>query len=184
MLSHKGTVRIETPRLILRQFTPDDAPDVFHGWMSDPAVSRFMTWLPHRELFETETLLDAWCSLYNDPRVYNWALVLRENLRVIGNVSVTDRSDRHENCELGYCLAPACWGQGLMPEAVRAVITYLFRDVGYHRIVARHRRDNPASGRVMQKCGMQFEGTARGAYHTREGDFSDLDTYAVISTDF
>ena len=179
MLSHKGTVRIETERLTLRAFEPFDAQDMFYNWASDPDVTQYLTWLPHRDISETETVLSAWCALYGDPRIYHWAIVFRETARVIGSVSLVDRSDRHENCEIGYCLSKALWGRGIMPEAVRAVILFLFHDVGFHRIMARHRVDNPASGRVMQKCGMVYEGTTHGSYLTREGIFTDLCIYAI-----
>ncbi len=179
MLSHKGTVRIETKRLILRPFTLSDVQDMYENWASDPDVTRYLTWLPHRDISETETILSAWCALYDDPRIYNWAVEYRETGEVIGNISLVDRSDRHENCELGYCLARDFWNRGLMPEAVRAVITFLFHDVGFYRISARHRADNPASGRVMEKCGMLYEGTTHGSYLTREGTFVDLCIYGI-----
>lgn len=179
MLDHKGTVHIETRRLILRRFDLSDVQDMYRNWASDPDVTRYLSWPTHQNSTETEILLSAWCALYDDPRIYNWAIVLRETNEVIGNISVVDRSDRHESCELGYCLSRNFRGQGIMPEAARAVLTFLFRDVGFHRISARHRADNPASGRVMQKCGMQYEGTARGAYRTREGIFLDLCTYGI-----
>jgi ribosomal-protein-alanine N-acetyltransferase len=70
---------------------------------------------------------------------------------------------------------------GLMSEALAAVMDYLFREVGFHRVQARHDVDNPASGRVMQKCGMSFEGILKEAKLQREGRFSDLALYGAIS---
>ena len=177
MLTHKGTVLLETERLLLRPFTFDDARDMFHNWASDPDVTRYLSWLPHKTAVDSENILAAWCVLYDDPRVYNWAITLRGTGMVIGNISLIDRNDRHKNCELGYCLGKRFWGQGFMPEAVRAVIAFLFHDVGFYRVQARHRADNPASGRVMQKCGMRYEGTLHSSYLTQEGTFVDLCIY-------
>ena len=179
MLTHKGTVRIETARLILRPFDCADAQDMFQNWASDPEITRNLSWLPHKNLSETETILSAWCTLYDDPRIYNWAIEYRETAETIGNISLVDRSDRHESCELGYCLSKPLWGLGIMPEAVCAVISFLFDEVGFHRIQARHRIDNPASGRVMQKCGMIYEGILHGCYLTQEGNFTDLCVYGI-----
>lgn len=179
LLMHRGTVRIETARLILRPFDCADARDMFQNWAADPEVTRYLSWPPHKDLSETEALLSAWCALYDDPRIYNWAVELRKTGEVVGNVSLVDRSDRHESCELGYCLSKRFRGLGIMPEAVCAVISFLFDKVGFHRVQARHRLDNPASGRVMQKCGMAYEGTLRGCYLTREGNFTDLCVYGI-----
>ena len=179
MLSHKGTVCIKTKRLLLRPFTLQDAPDMYRNWASDPEVTRYLTWLPHRNLCETENILSAWCVLYDDPHIYNWAIEFSETGEVIGNVSVVNRSERHENCELGYCLSRRFWGQALMPEAVSAVLQFLFHDVGFHRVSAWHLADNLASGRVMQKCGMLHEGTTREAWLTRDGTFADLCVYGI-----
>ena len=179
MLTHKGTVFLETERLILRPFSYDDARDMFENWASDPDVTRYLSWSPHKTIVDTENILAAWSALYDDPRIYNWAIVLRRTGAVIGNISLVDRNDRHENCELGYCLGKNFWGQGLMSEAVRTVMAFLFYDVGFHRIQARHRVDNPASGRVMQKAGMDYEGTLHGSYLTQEGIFTDLHLYGI-----
>lgn len=179
MLTHRGTVRLETDRLILRPYRETDARPMFMRWASDPEVTRYLTWKPHRDEHETEDLLAAWCALYEDPAIYNWAIELRALGEAIGSISVVDRSERHENCEVGYCLSRSFWGQGLMTEALGAVIRFLLLDVGYHRVAARHRAENTASGRVMLKCGMRYEGTQRGAFRTESGGFSDVCFYAV-----
>ena len=86
MLMHRGTVRIETARLILRPFDCADARDMFQNWASDPEVTRYLSWPPHKDLGNGGAP-SAWCALYDDPRIYNWAVELRKTGEVVGNVS-------------------------------------------------------------------------------------------------
>ena len=178
-MKHNGTKTLETERLILRRFTPDDAEPMFRNWASDPAVTKYLTWNTHEDLYETENLLAAWCAVYQDPAIYNWAIELRESGQAVGNISVVNRSDRDRCCEIGYCLSAGLWRQGIMPEAARAVVRFLLLEVGYHRVGAWHDIRNPASGRVMQKCGMVYEGTMRDRIVGKDGNYSDLCFYGI-----
>ena len=76
------------------------------------------------------------------------------------------------------------WGKGYMSEAVAAMIEHLFGTVGLNRITACHDPDNIASGRVMQKCGMVFEGVQRQARYCVRRGFYDLVCYAILKTDY
>ena len=181
MLRHKGTVILETERLILRPFRIEDAEDMFHNWASDPEVTRYLTWLPHRSVMETENLLSAWSALYDDPHIYLWVMEWKSTGQAVGSISVVDRSEQHEHCSLGYALSRSLWGQGLMAEGVRAVLGYLFREVGCHRVQAWCRSENTASARVMEKCGMKKEACLREIYQTHDGDFADLLLYSILA---
>lgn len=181
MLRHKGTVILETERLILRPFRIEDAEDMFHNWASDPEVTRYLTWLPHRSVMETENLLSAWSALYDDPHIYLWVMELKSTGQAVGSISMVDRSEQHEHCSLGYALSRPLWGQGLMAEGVRAVLGYLFREVGCHRVQAWCRSENTASARVMEKCGMKQEACLREIYQTHDGDFADLLLYSILA---
>ena len=89
MLNHKGTVTIETDRLILRRFTMEDTEPMFLGWATDPEVYRHMTWPPHENMEVTRELLERWTGSYGAADYYNWAIVLKENgPEPIGNISV------------------------------------------------------------------------------------------------
>ncbi len=80
----------------------------------------------------------------------------------IGNISVVCLSEKCEYAELGYCMGYAYWNKGFfMPEAAKAVIDYLFSEIGVNRVGISHAVKNPASGRVAQKYGLTFEGTKR-----------------------
>ncbi|MDE8688070.1 GNAT family N-acetyltransferase, partial [Streptococcus gordonii] len=92
------------------------------------------------------------------------AICLKENPdQVLGDISVVDRDDPVNDCEVGYILSKDYWGQGLMTEALEAVLNYLLQDAGFNRVTARFVTAIPASGRVMAKAGMSYEGTFRQA---------------------
>ena len=148
-MNHKGTVTLETERLILRRFTVSDAADMYRNWASSEEVARFLTWEPHPSAEATAELLREWVSEYEKPETYNWVLVLKESNMPIGNLSVVKLNADTACAELGWCLGTDRWEQGYMPEAGKAVLRFLFETVGVSRVCAHHDSGNPKSGRVM-----------------------------------
>lgn len=182
MLNHNGTKIIETDRLILRPFRSGDAPLMFRNWAGGEAgreVSKFLTWNAHRNVSETESILNLWTSQYNDISCYNWAIVLKDLEEPIGSISVVRIHDNTDAAEIGYCIGKNWWGNGIMTEAFSAVISYLF-EIGFNRITAAHAVKNPASGRVMQKCGLTYEGTFRQFFRATSGELLDISFYAIL----
>lgn len=182
MLTHKGTQTIHTERLILRKFTVDDVQAMFENWASDERVTRYLTWCPHKSPDETKEILERWCAAYENPDTYNWAMEYEG--MPIGNISVVGLSEKSEWVELGYCMGFAYWNKGFMPEAAKAVIDYLFAEIGVNRVEICHDVKNPASGRVAQKCGLTFEGTKREYLKTSTGEFHDLSYYGIIRSEW
>ena len=182
MLTHKGTQTIKTERLTLRRFTPDDAQAMFDNWASDERVTRYLTWPPHKSPELTRQLLEGWCAAYENPDTYKWAMEYEGEL--IGNISVVRISENSEWADLGYCMGHAYWHRGLMTEAAKAVIDFLFEAVGVHRVAISHAVKNPASGRVAQKCGLTFEGTSREFFKTSTGEFLDISYYGIIRSEW
>ncbi len=158
-----GTQRIETERLILRRFRIEDAEDMYINWASDPEVTRFLTWPPHSDVDVTKSILSDWIPRYEDGGYFNWVMEYKETGKPIGNISVVKLNESTEAADIGYCMSRTYWGRGLMPEALRAVMDYLFDVVGLNRIAASHDVNNPKSGRVMEKSGMKQEGVLRAA---------------------
>ena len=182
-MAHKGTRPLETPRLILRRFTADDAQAMYDSWASDPEVARYLTWPPHESVEVTRALLEDWTGHYAEPNYYNWVMALEETGQIIGNVSVVRSDERIDEVELGYCMSRAFWGKGYMPEAVSAVIGYFFTEVGANRVSAKHEVENAKSGRVMQKAGMRFEGVRRQGFLGNRG-IVDVACYAILAEDW
>lgn len=182
MITHKGTQTIYTDRLILRKFTVGDAAAMFENWANDERVTRYLTWLPHKSPEETKQLLEGWSAAYEKPNVYNWAMEYKGT--PVGNISVVRLNEKDEYAELGYCMGYAYWNKGFMPEATKAVIDYLFAEIGLNRVGISHAVKNPASGRVAQKCGLTFEGTKRGYFKSSSGEFLDISDYGIIRSEW
>ena len=181
-MEHKGTTRLETDRLILRRYTTADAEPMYANWASDPEVSKYLTWPPHSSVEVTKSLVTDWITRYENPDYYNWVIELKEIGEVVGNISVVQVKERAEAVEIGYCMGQAWWGRGIMPEALTEVMRYLFDEVGMNRVGACHDSNNPKSGRVMQKAGMKYEGTLRGAGWNNQG-IMDQVWYGLLKAD-
>ena len=182
MLTHKGTRIIETSRLILRRAVHEDAEPMFRNWASDPEVTKFLTWQPHQNIEVTQKVLAGWLAEYEQDDYYHWMIVIKETGEPIGSL-LASTVGRAQSAHIGYCIGKTWWHQGIMSEALRAVIDYLFGDVGYHRIEAMHDPNNPNSGRVMRKCGMRYEGTTHASDRNNQG-ICDADHYAILRSDW
>ena len=177
-----GTQRIETDRLILRRFRSEDAEDMYANWASDPEVTRFLTWPTHSSVDVTKAILSDWIPRYEDGGYFNWAMEYKDTGKVIGNISVVRLIESIDAGEMGYCMSRAYWGQGLMPEALSAVMDHLFDVVGLNRVAACHDANNPKSGRVMEKAEMKLEGILRAAGKNNQGICDDV-WHAMIRSD-
>jgi len=177
-----GTRTLETHRLVLRPFRAEDAEDMFANWASDPEVTKHLTWPAHGSVEVTRAVLADWIPRYADGKYFQWAMELKETGKAVGSIAVVQLDEKTEAAEIGYCMGRAWWGRGLMPEALRAVMDYLFDTVGLNRVCARHATGNPNSGRVMAKAGMRKEGVLRGAGFDNQG-VNDEAVYALLKSD-
>ena len=182
MLIHKGTQALQTPRLTLRPFLADDAKAMFTNWAGDPEVTKYLTWPAHTSVEISRMVMKDWVQSYENKEAYQWAIELKETGTLIGSVSVVRQDAKMGSAEIGYCMGKAWWHQGIMSEAVAAVIEFLFTKVGFNRIEARHDPRNPHSGGVMKKCGMKYEGISRQNDRNNQG-ICDAAHYAIARSD-
>lgn len=182
-MKHLGTKPLETSRLILRPFRMEDAQAMYENWAKQEEVTKYLTWPAYKSLEDAYGILKMWTGSYIRPDFYQWAIVLKELAQPIGSISVVDYDDSVEAAEIGYCIGRNFWGQGIMPEALQAVLTFLFEEVGANRVEAKHAVENPNSGRVMIKCGMSYEGTLRQAARSNYG-ISDICCYSILKKEF
>lgn len=150
---------LETARLRLRRFTPRDV-DRLVELDSDPAVTRYTSYgeSTPRERFERE-ILPRWFAFYEaDAALGYWATETRADGAFVGWFHLRpDRFDAGEQ-ELGYRLRRAAWGLGYATELGRALVAHGFENVGAAKISARALAGNAGSRRVMEKCGLAYEG--------------------------
>ena len=189
-MTHKGTITLETERLILRRFIPSDLEPMFHNVWSNYNVWKWTNYEPMNSIDDVLKLnnifTDKWFSKYEHPDYYNWAIHLKSYDEVIGRVR-GDWGNRFDErigqIELAYELGENWWGQGIMTEAVKKVIDFFITEIGYNRVYTGHASGNPASGKVMQKCGMVYEGTLRQACKQHD-QLYDVFRYAILAEDY
>ena len=180
-MQHIGTEPITTKRLYLRKYQPRDVADIYKNYATDERVTRFLSWEPYEDIETLQEYISAQIAAYN-PRMYHWAIEYQG--QVIGSISVIALDEKNESCEIGYCLGYEFWGKGIMTEATEALLQFLFFQVGFHRICAKHDVENPASGKVMLKCNMHYEGRLREHYLRHDGTRGDSLLYNILKGEF
>ncbi len=174
-----GTKTITTKRLVLRPFTMEDVQSVYENYGSDPLVNQYISFAPCANLESAKEFIAMHTQQYEiNPAFYGWAVTL--DGMVIGSIGLFDVDEDSDQCELGYSIGSKWWGQGYATEAGCAIVTYAFEQIGAHRVYASHHIDNLASGRVLEKIGMHYEGTMKDAQKNADGSYSDLKLYAVV----
>jgi RimJ/RimL family protein N-acetyltransferase len=150
---------IETARLRLRAFTPDDSDDLCSIY-GDPDVARgFITRKPKSEE-ETLAMLARDIEWFDGRGVGVWGVVYKENEKLIGRAAL-QYLDQTPEVEASFILAKPYWRQGLATEVARALLQYGFEGAGLGRIVGVAHVDHVASHRVMEKAGMKYERDGR-----------------------
>ena len=181
-LTHKGTITIETDRLVLRRFKEEDALLMFKNWAADPKVTRFLSWKPHEDIEVTKEKVNEWIEGYKNDSTYNWIIELKELGEPVGAIAAVKINEKINSCEIGYCIGSKFWNKGITTEALKAVIDFMISEVGINRVEALHDTNNIASGKVMKKAGMKFEGDLREAGIRNEG-FYNLAIYSFLVSD-
>lgn len=184
MVKHVGTQIIETPRLMLRKFRIEDANEMFNNWAKDPSNIKYLSWGAHKSVEETKEILKRWISEYDSEKAYRWCIELKKSGEVIGGIDVVHMHEDVECCEIGYVLSKKYWNNGIMTEALKAVLGYLFNEAHFHRIQLRHDVGNEASGRVMLKNGLKREGVLRECEKTVKGEWRDMVIYSILKNEF
>ena len=161
-----STVTLETSRLILRPWKETDLQD-FYNYARVDGVGQMAGWAPHESIKKSKQILDHFIA---EKHVF----ALEHQGKVIGSLGIEKYSEVNYpelselvGREIGYVLSKDYWGQGLMPEAVQAVIGYLFENLGLDFIMVGHFEWNKQSARVIEKCGFQYYNTR--PYTTRMG---------------
>lgn len=172
---------LQTERLTLRPFHLDDAP-IVRKLAGAREIASVTQNIPHP--YE-EGMAEAWISthqpLFEEGKLCNFAIVVRDGAQLVGAIGL-NVSRLHNKAELGYWIGVPYWRLGYCTEAAQAVIRYGFRVMGLNRILARHLKRNPASGRVMQKLGMSREGLMRQDI-VKWGTYEDMVCYGLLRQD-
>jgi RimJ/RimL family protein N-acetyltransferase len=172
---------LETERLGLRPFTLEDAPTV-QRLAGEYEVASTTLSIPHPY---PEGAAERWISThqerYEQGEMVSFAIVRRADSALVGAIGL-HLAPQHAHAELGYWLGKPYWNQGYASEAAAAVLRYGLTTLGLNRVHASHFTRNPASGRVMQKIGMTYEGCMR-QHILKWGIFEDIAVYGMVKSD-
>lgn len=171
-------MQLETERLILRPPSMLDAPRMA-ALAGDLDVAKGTLTIPHPySEADAKAFIDSVLAAWESLSTCIFAMVDRRDQQCIGTIGLLPNS-MHKHAEIGYWVGKPYWGQGYTTEAARRLVDWAFTTFDLNRIYAQHFGSNPASGRVMQKIGMTYEGTMRQHY-VRFGEVQDVLFYGIL----
>ncbi len=171
--------RIETQRLILREWKENDVHDLFEIMKSNSVLMG--GWMPHYNMCMTEKVLESYIK--SDD---SWAIELKESNRIIGFVRIPVDSNRGKfNARsINYALSDSCSGNGFMTEAVRAVIKFVFEEMNIDLLSAFHYSENVKSKQVLERCGFEYEGIIKQGCKRFDGKVFDAVCHSILKSDY
>ncbi len=184
MLTHTGAQTIETDRLILRCFAYSDIDSMLRNWIADEQTQwdygepYYSTADDVKKLFDTKYIIS-----YTRKDYYRWAVIEKLTGECIGQIAffLVDTDNRHG--EIEYVIGPAFQGKGYATEMTKAVISFGFENINFHRIEIDCRTANEASRRVIEKCGLTYEGTFRD-FFWRKDHFEGRRVYSILKSEY
>lgn len=173
---------LTTERLRLRALKLDDAP-VMVALFSDPRMMKYLNDPPTETVEQAVILIDWLNSMFTDRSAIPWGITLHGDDTLIGTCEVYswDRANRH--VDIGYNLLPAYWGQGIVTEAVHAMLRWSFEHLDVHRVQADCTDGNIGSERVLLKCGFRIEGIWRESTWEHER-FVDIKQFGLLRREY
>ncbi len=170
---------LTTERLILRQMTAADANEVFF-FRSDDVVMKYIG----RPKAQSVDEAVKWLEMVNDNLVRNdgicWAVTLKDDPTMIGNISFWRMEKEHFRAETGYVLHPEHYGKGIMSEAMQAILQYGFNVMKLHSVEANIDPENTASKNLLERNGFIREAYFRENYFF-DGVFYDSAIYSLLA---
>lgn len=167
-------MRLETPRLILREYSEDDATAVL-AYQGDPHYLRYYPW-EERTLEDAQRFIRQFIDWQAESprRRFQLAVLLRESGALIGSCGVRRKPDDDTEADIGFELSPDHWGRGYATEAATAMMGFAFRELGLRRLSSWCIAENAASARVLEKIGMSLESRLPAAERFKGRDWDML----------
>ncbi len=173
---------LETKRLSLREIIPADAEAIFRI-RGDYEVTRLNIGPAYERIEQARDLIAGMAKGYQDESEIRWGITFKPDNTVIGMCGYNYWIRHDQRASIGYDLARAYWGQGIITEAIRAVIDFGFKCMNLNRIEADADGRNRASIRVLEKVGFRREGLQREQFYEDNG-FHDLALFSLLKTDY
>ena len=179
---YREIAQISTPRLWLRKLCREDVQAYYDRIGSRPEVTAGMLWEPHRDISDSVASIEKALHRYAAGKCYRWGIELPGE-GLIGVIELLGFDENAERCSFAYMLCPEYWGQGYGTEALRAALDFAFTRLEIKQVVVDHFTTNPASGAVMRKAGMQFQGILPEKYE-KQGKKLDAAPYSITKEAF
>lgn len=174
----KDLPTLETDRLLLRKISPEDADDFFE-FASDLQVALYTTWNPHQSVEQSRQTIKSILAKYETGEPGAWGITLKTSPKLIGYCGLSHWEPDHRKASLFYFLERAYWGQGLVTEAVRALLDFGFERMDLNRIGANGHPANRATFKVLAKAGLQYEATYRQDF-IKNGEYEDSEIWSIL----
>jgi ribosomal-protein-alanine N-acetyltransferase len=173
---------LETERLILRNFTMGDANDVF-SYRGNIDAMKHISRPVQRSLEEAQSMIQKINDNQTANEAIGWAVTFKGSSKVIGSVSFHRIEKENYRAELGYMIHPDYWRQGIIGEAVKALLDYGFNELNFHSIEAIIDPENIASQKVLEKYNFVKEAHFKENYFFN-GKFADSAVYSLLRSDY
>ena len=173
---------LSTKRLLLQQIMPEDAEALF-AIRSDEETMKYLGQELYESLAETITVIKLMEERYVHKQSLRWCIKLKGDDKLIGTCTLFHFDEEYHHAEIGYELNRAFWNQGLMTEAMSAILAYGFTDLDLHRIEASIDLANEASKKLLLKLGFTYEGNLRQRYAFR-GRFGDQHFFGLLQDEW
>lgn len=183
ILNHAGTKTIETERLILRMFELDDCDSVLKNWASDKEVQSLYSEPVYKTIEEVGGLLEKYIDNYKKQNYYRWAVISKETNECIGQIAYFMVDESNHFAEIEYCIGRSFQGHGYATEAAKSVIAFGFEKINLHKVQICHKAMNIKSKRVIEKCGLTYEGTLRDFFFDGE-KYVDRLYYSILKKEY
>lgn len=167
-------------RLTLREWREDDAENLYE-FARDPRVGPITGWATHTDIEYSRKVLK---NILMKPETY--AIVWKETIKIIGSIGIMfkDQSElaaSDNECEIGFWLGVPYWGRGIMPEAVNAILNYIFNDLNLDKVWCGYFDGNTQSRRVQEKCGFKFCFTSENVLWKPLNEIKTIHNYSITS---
>lgn len=183
MLTHCGTQTIETERLILRRFAYTDDGAMLRNFIADEAVQFMYSEPVYTTKEEVKALLDKYIGSYAREDYYRWAVIEKASGECIGQIAFFLVDSKNHFAEIEYCIGGAFQGRGYATEAAKAVIAYGFDRMNLHKVQICTKTINAKSKRVIEKCGLTYEGTLRD-YFYMDGKYVGRLYFSILRSEY
>ncbi|MBE5958925.1 MAG: GNAT family N-acetyltransferase [Lachnospiraceae bacterium] len=183
MLTHIGTKTITTKSLILRRFEYTDDDAMLKYWIADEKIQSLYSEPVYTTKAEVKELLDKYIGSYEKEDYYRWAIILKETGECIGQIAYFLVDNKNHFAEIEYCIGGDFQCKGFATEATKAVIAFGFEKMNLHKVQICTKTINKPSKRVIEKCGLTYEGTLRD-YFYHNGEYVGRLYFSILRSEY